>query len=253
MSNTTKYFSLQGRVSFATRDGSGNPGVVRWAQNCPKFEISIETDEETVKESHSGLRLEDFNFPTGISIKTAYTLHGFNIENLAQALWATKYTVNASTASNEVAPLGLVAGDIIKLDHENVSAVTAVDSTGSPVTLVAGTDFEVVSAFAGHIRILNVGGLTQPFKFSYSYATTNALALMKGAADEVILMFDGVNTANQEKVYLELYRHRAKPTSGLALINDGVGTLEFEGSALYDGTRATDPNLGTLGRMVFAG
>lgn len=251
MSSTTKYFSLQGRISFALRLESGKPGVVRWAQNCPKFDLAINTTEETVKESHSGQRLEDLVFATEKTLRTAYTLHGFNIDNLAEALYGEKYTVVAGTASAEVAPSGLEVGDIIKLDHERVSTVTGVDSTGSPVTLVEGTHYEVVSAFAGHIKILSLTSLTQPLKFSYSFAETNALALLKSEPDELYIMFDGINTVDQEPVYLEIYRHRAKPTSGLQLINSGVGTLEFEGSALYDGTKAADPNLGTLGRMVF--
>lgn len=251
MSNSTKYFSLQGRISFALRQVSGKPGAVRWAQNCPKFDLAISTTEETVEESHSGQRLEDLVFSTKKSLRTAYTLHGFNIDNLAEGLYGEQYTVIAGTASAEVAPSALEVGDIIKLDHERVSSVTGVDSTGSPVTLIEGTHFEVVSAFAGHIKILSLTTIVQPLKWSYSYAETNALALLKSNPDELYVMFDGINTVDQEPVYMELYRHRAKPMSNLSLINDGVGTMEFEGSALYDGTKAADPNLGTLGRMVF--
>ena len=247
MSSTTNYFSLQGRVSFAQRLPSGKAGAVVWAQNVPKLDLAFEVSEESVKESHSGNRLKDEVFEIEKSIKTAFTLHGFNIDNLLRGLWASKYSTVAGSASAEELPT-LEAGDYFKLDHENTSAWSLVDSTGAPVPLVEGTHYAVTSYFAGHGELLDLTGLTQPILASYSYGGTDALSLLKTRPDDHFLMFDGIDTNSGAKAYLEIPRHTSKPLSSLPLINnEGLGTMEMEGEALYNGS-VDFP----LGRFVLA-
>lgn len=249
MATRTDYYSLQGRVSFALRQDNGKPGAVRWAQNVPKMDLAVEVNEDSTKESHSGSRLKDLIFAIEKSMTTAYTINGLTLENLMAAFWATKFSVNSGSASAEVLPEDLAVGDYFKLDFENTSAWSLVDSTGTPVALVEGTHYAITSAFAGIGEILSLAGLTQPIKASYSYAASNALSLLGTRPDELFLMFDGIDTISNRHVYLEIPRHAAKPTSGFSLINnDGKGAMEFSGEALYDGTDANYP----LGKLVLA-
>ena len=99
MSTVTKYFSLQGRLSKFKRNVDGSKGAGIWFQNVPKFDLAIEVSEESIKESHSGNKMKDLIFEVEKGIKTAYTLHGFALENLVSALWASRYTVATGTVS----------------------------------------------------------------------------------------------------------------------------------------------------------
>lgn len=246
MSTKTDYYSLQGRLSFATRLAGGKVGPVVWAQNVPKLELSIEVSEESSKESHSGQRLKDFVMSIENTLKTSYTLNGFTLDNLAAAFWSSKLSITGGTASGEALPT-LDVGNYFQLDHQNTSSWALVDSNGTPTTLVEGTHYAITSAFAGQGEILSITGLTQPIKASYSYATSNALSLLSQRADELHMLFDGIDTVSGRHVFLHIPRHSAKPTGGFALINnEGKGALEFEGEALYDGTDAAYP----LGKFV---
>lgn len=249
MSTTTQYFSLQGRLSKFKRNPDGSKGAGIWHQNCPKFDLTLEVSEEAIKESHSGNKMKDLVFEIEKGIKTAYTLHGFSVENLVAALWSSRYTVAAGTASAEELPSALVVGDYFALDKQNTSDWVLVDSTGAPVTLTAGEHYALVSAFAGHGQILDLTGLTQPIKASYSYAESNALSLLTTRPDDHFLVFDGIETISKSRAYLEIPRHTNSPISSLPLINnDGVGTMEMSGEALFDGTNPNFP----LGKFVLA-
>lgn len=249
MSTVTKYFSLQGRVSFFERTPAGKKGAGIWAQNVPKLDLSFEVTEESVKESHSGNKMKDLVYEIEKAINTAFTLHGFNIDNLARAMWASRYSVVSGSASAEPLPAGLAVGDYFALDHQNTSSWALVDSTGSPVSLVADQHYALVSAFAGHGQLLDLTGLTQPIKASYSYAASNALSLLTSRPDDHFLVFDGIETITKSRAYLEIPRHSSKPVSTVSLINnEGIGTMDMEGEALFDGT---DPDY-PLGKLVLA-
>lgn len=247
MSTVTNYFSLQGRVSFFERLPGGGKGAGIWAQNVPKFELGFDAKEESVKESHSGNRLKDLVFDIEKSMTTSFSLHGFNIDNLVRGLWASKYAVTAGSASAEVLPSALEVNDYFALAHQNTSSWALVDSTGTPVSLAEGTHYAIISAFAGHGQILSLTGLTQPLKASYSYAASNALSLLTTRPDDHWLVFDGIETVSGTRAYLEIPRHTSKPLKSLPLINnDGVGTMDIDGEALYDGTDVNFP----LGKFV---
>ena len=247
MSTTTKYYSLQGRVSFFERLSNGKKGAGIWAQNVPKLDLTFEVSEEASKESHSGQRMKDLVFEIEKSMKTAFTLNGFTLDNLVRGLWASRYTVNSGTVSGEALPADLVVGDYFALDKQNTSDWSLVDSTGTPVPLVEGTHYALISAFAGHGQLLDLTGLTQPIKASYSHAASNALSLLSSRPDDHWLVFDGIDTISKSRAYLEIPRHTSKAAANLSLINnDGKGSMDLEGEALYDGT---DPEF-PLGKFV---
>lgn len=247
MSTVTKYYSLQGRVSYFARLPNGKKGAGVWAQNVPKFDLAFEVSEDSSKESHSGQRMKDLVVEIDKALTTAFTLNGFIVDNLARALWASRYSVASGTISGELLPDDLVAGDYFALEKQNTSDWSLVDSTVAPVPLVEGTHYALISAFAGHGQLLDTTGLTMPIKVNYSNAASNALSLLTTRPDDHWLVFDGIDTISKGRAYLEIPRHTNKPTSTFSLINnDGKGSLDIEGEALYDGRDANFP----LGKFV---
>lgn len=247
------YFSGQGKVFIAERDGNGNPLAFRYVGNVPDLKINLTTDKVEHMESVSGQRLTDLVFTKSQKVEAGFTLEDFSIPNLALAMYGTNDAMDAHSVTNEVLPDDLVAGDIVRLKYPNVSSVVITDSTGSPKTLTAG-NYKVNGAY-GSIQLNDLttdGPYTQPFKVAYSAAATGSRSRMFGAAvTERWVRFEGLNTADGNKpVLVELYRVRLDPAKELALINDDLLKLELTGSALYDASKELDTELGVFGRVV---
>ncbi|MGO1072563.1 hypothetical protein [Lysobacter sp. CA199] len=254
MATNTQYFSLQGKLHIGKRLPNGSLGALRWAENCPKFDLTIETEEESIKESWSGQKLEDLILEKSKTVKVALSLHGFSPDNVAMGFYSKLFKRVAGTVTNEPLPADLKVGDYFKLDKPNTSSIVLTDSTASPVTLVVGTHYRIDSQFGGIGELISVSGITQPIKGAYSYAESNALPLFTQRPEEVWLVFDGKNTTDGSSVLIDLYRTKFKPAASLPIINnEGVGTIDLEGSVLLDGGKVADPTLGGFGRMVFKG
>jgi hypothetical protein len=249
-----KDFSFQGKVYLGTRQTNGKPGALQWVDDASVLQVKLAADVSTRNESYSGNRLPSARLQKSKSATVTLTLSAFLAANLALGLYSQKATVAGGTVTDgdEVMPTGLAAGDVIALDHGNISALTIKDSTGSPETLELGTDYEVESAAGGLIKILNVGTYTQPFKPAYTYADGLNLAMFTQPAPERYLVLDGVNTVEGDSspVRVELYRVVFDPMGALDLISADFGTLELTGSVLYDSTNAADANLGGFGKIL---
>lgn len=243
-----KDFSFQGKVYLGTRLTGGKPGPLRWVGDAPKCDVSLNTDSETRKESWSGNRLTSAYLQKGTDVTVALTLNWANAENLVLGLYGTQITVASGSVTGEVLPT-VAVGDVVALEHGGISTVVVKDSAGSPVTLVADTDYEIDSANGGTIKFLNLGAYTQPFKVDYAHTASADVTMFTAAPPERYLLLDGVNTLDNSPVRLRLYRTRFNPLSTLPLINDSFGTIELSGAVLYDDEAAADSDLGGFGKM----
>lgn len=246
-----KDFSLQGIAYLGDRQTNGKPGALRDVGDASVLQAQFTADVSTRNESRSGNRLPSARLAKAKGCTVTLTLNEANADNLALGLYGTPATVASGSATDEESATGLAVGDLIALDHGNISALTATDSAGSPVTLDADTDYEIVSAAGGIVKILNIGAYVQPFKWSYSYAAGINLAMFTQQAPERYLVFDGKNTVEGDSsvVRAEFYRVVFDPLSALDLISADFGTVELKGSVLYDDVNAADSNLGGFGRL----
>lgn len=247
------YFSGQGKL-FVAELINGLPGPFRWVGNVPDFKPTFENSKLEHKESYSGQRLLDKTITTEVKAKVSATLEDWSQENLALAVRATNATVAAGSVTNEVLPTGLIAGDIVALKKQKVSAIVVKDSTaGTPLVLVVDVDYKVLDADFGTIEIIDPTGFVQPLQVSYTNAATKSSAFFSAAAKEIAIRFEGVNTAdNNAKVLAEIYKVSLDPTKELGLITNDLGTFVLEGNALVDPTKnANDPVFGPFGRITF--
>lgn len=241
-------FSFQGKVYLGDRLPGGKPGALRWVGDAPVCNVELATESETRRESYSGNRLTSATLQTSTDANITLTLNYFTAENLALGLYGEATTVAGGSATDELLPEGLVAGDVIVLAHGDVSDLVITDSTGSPVT-VSTDDYALDSASGGVVRIIDVATYTQPFKASYDYGGSVDVAMFKAPAPERYLLLDGINTLDGSRVRVELYRVKFNPASNIPLINEGFGQLELTGAALFDSEAALDDELGGFGRF----
>ncbi len=245
MAIDTQYFSFQGVVTLGT---AGENAIEEYeVGNCPNLsiELAVETIEHT--ESWSGQRMTDLRLTKAKKAGVKMTLEGFSLDNLALGLYGTPATRAAGTVTAE--ELGTVqAGKIYPLANPmGVSTVAIKD--GSDATVPAAS-YELDATF-GAIKVLDTTGTTMPWKVDYAYGAAKNLVMFLTNPPARKLRLRGVNTAQSNApVLIELYRVQFDPIKDLAMVQDDLGRLEFEGSALADPTKASDPAFGMFGRVM---
>lgn len=245
MAVDTQYFSFQGIVTL----GSGGANAIEEYEvgNCPalSIDLAVETIEHT--ESWSGQRMADLRLIKAKKASVKMTLEGFNLDNLALGLYGTPASRNAGTVTAE--SLGTVqAGKVYPLGNPlGVSAVVVKDASNA---VVSTAKYELDATF-GAIKVLDTAGTTMPWEVDYAYGAAKNLVMFLNNPAARKLRLRGVNTAQgNAPVIVELHRVQFDPIKNLSMIQDDLGKLEFEGSALADPTKANDPMLGMFGRVI---
>jgi hypothetical protein len=217
----------------------------------PTLDLSLSVEKDQQRESQSGRRLLSSEVITAQNASFSAVLNHFLLKNVAIGLYSTPVEIDAGTASDEPLPPGLVVGDYVGLQFQNVSSVDLEDSAGTPAALTLGTHFKVSSAAHGMLQILNLGSFIQPFKASYSYAGGINLAMFTQPPPIFWLRLEGINTADADKpILLDLYRVQMDTFETLSMINEGHGNLPLSGTILYDSTKEGDTDLGQFGRII---
>jgi hypothetical protein len=250
-----KDFSFQGKVYLGMRGADGKPQALRWVDDSSQLQVKLSTDTEERQESYSGNRLTSVRLQKAKKAEFTLVLNAFSKQNLALGLYGSALDVATGTATAEAFPTGLAVGDVVALDHRDVSTVVITDSTATPKTLVEGTDYSIESAPGGLVKLLALGSpaYTQPFKAAYSYAASVRLPMFTAGIPERYLVFDGINTVDNSRVRVRLYRAVFDPADTLDMITDALSSLSLKGSVLFDSVNVADANLGGFGRIELPG
>lgn len=248
------YASFQGRVYLGRRDANGAPIEVRSPGNVADLSLSLKSDVIEHYESQSGQRAVDLRLVKQKSATVMLTIEEFTKENLALALYGNYVTGTGGSVTDE--PIGGATptlGDRYCLAHPKVSALTVVDSAATPATLTLGTHYTADVDF-GAVQLLDITGLTPPFKASYTFGAVTEIGIFTQPLPERFLRLEGVNTAaGNAKVLVELYRVAFDPLKKLDFISNELNKFELEGSLLADSTKPFDATLGQFGRIVQIG
>jgi len=248
------YASFQGRVYLGERDNNGQPIHVRTPGNVADLSLALKTDVIEHYESQSGQRAVDLRLVKQKSATVALTIEEFTPENLSLALYGNHTTdAGGSVTAEGVGGAAPVMGERYFLAHPKVTALTLVDSAGTPATLTAGTHYTADADF-GAIQLLDITGLTAPFKASYTYGGVTEIGIFTQPLPERFLRLEGVNTAaGNARVLIELYRVAFDPLKKFDIISNELNKFELEGSLLADSTKPYDAVLGQFGRIVQLG
>jgi hypothetical protein len=251
--NTETYYYGQGRIYLAVRDAiTGVPGEFRWVGDVSAFSIKLAVEKVEHKESYSGQRALVRSFPIGKSATIDMTLHQVDTDNLSLTLNGTTTSTSTGTVTAETLPEDLVVGSQVSLANPGVSSLVLTDSTGTPLTLVAGTDY-VLDADFGRVTILSLGSYVQPFKAAYSYASRKAVGMFTTGQQNFALRYEGVNLAEgNAPVIADLYKLAPDPLAELALITTGndVAGMQITGGVLLDSNKPSSGALGQFGSIT---
>lgn len=252
MSNAPNLFSFQGRVLMGNRLANGKPGALQWVGDVSPCQIKLSTTTDDAQESYSGQRLQIGRMTKSTKCDMSMTFKQWSASALALALYGVAATVAGSSVTGELLPT-VVAGDSVKLEQSNVSALVLTDSAATPATVDPSNYSLPQSVVAdgnnGVVDFSGVGSYTQPFKAAYTAGGSVNLAMFTTGAPEVYFVLDGVDTETGDPVLVRLYKLRLDPISQLDVITDGYGSMPVSGSVLYDPLNAADASLGGFGRI----
>lgn len=243
-------YAGQGPLYIGDYDANTGRLLAQKAVGCGTRTLKISLARETneIKESCSGSRLTLAEYETGKSATVSLEMQQFDEDMLATALYGTAASVTGASVTAEAMPT-MAVGHFYHTKHGKISTVVVKDSAGSPVTLVANTDYSVDDADYGRIKILNIGTFTQPFKVDYTHATRKNIKPFSATGVVKGLMFDGISTVDNSKVRVLLPRISFSPTSEFGFIGDEAAVLTLEGKLLLADVATNDPVLGKFGNI----
>lgn len=248
-----QYFRGAFKVYVGTIGSNNLPNALRWVGNVPELSVGFDVEKEEHQEAYSGLNATDDSYETKVSCKFDIALEEFNAKNLALVQRGTVVSKTGASITNEVQPSGLVVGDVVRLKYGNVSAVTVIDSTGSPKTLTAGVNYSV-NADHGSITILDLttgGAYVQPLKVSYTYAAQTLVTSLSALAVPLWVRAEGVNARGGQKIVVEWYKVELPPAAEVPLIQQtGLAKWALSGNALAVDALGLDADLGPFGRVA---
>lgn len=247
----TQGFSGVGLVSAHQRTSGGAKGIGQQLGNCPNFEVQFTPNSQERNSSMDVSRAPLRRLTSSTQGAVTITCDEFKKANLAKFLQARVDEVAASGSTiNHTFPTGALVGDVLGVPQTNVATMVITDSTGSPKTLVAGTNYEV-DLFAGQIRLLDLttgGPYVQPFKSAHTQGAVTVVAGLAVPQVDYWLSLAGTNADNGSRGVGNFFRCRMDIAAAMKFINEGYQDFEWKGSLLQDTTKLA----GAIGGQYFS-
>lgn len=236
------YYYGQGKVYLSKRDSDRRVNW-RWIGDVSALNVTLTHEQQVGKISRGGSVLQANRYITARNGGITATWHDLSADNLAILLYGEQYQYRQSWAEDEALPEGIVAGDRVCLEFQNVRDVVL---SG----LTEGEDYTVDADF-GAIEFLTTPA-EQPVFASYDYASYKTIPVLTSTPGEFALRYESINLAeNGRKTLVELYRVNIDPVGMLELINTGNTLLGLETTSLIlpDLQRTPSRQLGLFGRV----
>jgi hypothetical protein len=227
---------------------NGRPKKIVHVGNAPELTLTLTTGSAKKFDSTSGNRLQIGELSLTKEASLAMTLDEWTVITLGLGMYSSAISITGATVTDESIATAL-DGEFVKLAHQFVTDIAMVNSAGSPLTLIEGTHFRIESEAAGIIEFLQTIA-SPPVLVDYEYADADAISMFTTQPPIRFLILDGINTDNNERVYLELYKVKFNPVGSLSLITNEYGSIPLTATVLYDTLNAADANLGGFGRTL---
>ena len=238
----TKYYSGQGKLLVAERDGSGNPMGFTELGNIPSATLDIEIEKEEHKESQTGQRGVDLTIIKEKKGRMAITLENFDLEVMALGLHGTHAIVAGSSVTDENVTAYHDKPQPV-VHPMTISSVVIQDVTDT-TTYVLDTDYTLDTTY-GTITALSTGSITdlEVLHVDYTYAGYTKLDVFTEATPIRWVRFQGVNTTDANNALIvDIYKASFDPITGYELITDEVGQVELAADVLFDDLRQSGSN-----------
>lgn len=251
-----EFYYGKGRFSLAEIDAlTGVRGQFRYVGDMSVLTPKFSTEQVKHIESNSGQNIEVASFDISKSVSVDSTFHNVNADNLAMMVRSTVTSTAGGTATAESLGAAVAVGDVVYLANPGVSDLVITDSTGTPLTLAEGTDYEVDLNF-GRVTILSIGSYVQPFKAAYTFASRKTVGMFTAPQKYYAGRFEGLDLANgNAPVMVDFYKVTPGVLQELQLISSGndVAGVPLTFTALGDQSKSATAGLGQFGSVTRIG
>lgn len=255
------YYSGQGMLHAAVRNADGTPQGFLPMFNVPALEISVEVTKVEHKESMTGQRAVDLTIIQEKKGTFTMTLESMNMENLAIAFWGENATQTGASQTDVVVVARVHADNydyrvpIIDATGKNYVGLssTVIGDDAAPTTTyefgltetAAGSLNGWIDAANGSIVIFNTAKQTsngaannitdgQDLYLDFTDTTVYLTHAFTETSLERWIRFEGLNTIDDERVIINMFKASLDPLQNYGVINEEVAQLEISGSLLYD-------------------
>lgn len=254
MSVITNYFIGKGPLFLADNDSNGNPGAL---SDVGEVMISYEITKEYKSNfsSRNAVNEKDAHVPVSQEVKGTISLKEPTAQNLQLILHGKKTALAGGSVTAQAFPAGVQAGESYRLPGFAgiASALTIVDSAGTPVPLVLGTNYTVDLNY-GRVKFLLVSGFTQPFKASYTNAAATRNSILTQRVVNKFVRLEGLNIGNNDgprKFVDELYSVTLMPATKVeGKGGDDFATYEMAFECVVNPQAALDEEFGRYGNRL---
>ncbi|OPH36300.1 hypothetical protein [Moraxella equi] len=242
-----EFLSLQGKANLA-RLIDGKATALTELGNLTALNIGISTETTKIKESKTGKRQDVLEIEKGKGVTVEMTMNEQTKNDVALAFQAEVTELEGRTVSDT--PLAtLKVGDKVKLDGFNLSEVSLKDDNSKP--LEKGKHYTLDEKF-GVLTVLSLDDIAQPVKATFTEGAMKSSVIFSLPANaEYYFLFEGVNSIDNKKMAVELWRFKPSANGNMGFINEELGELQINGSCLADTKKQEDAKLGGLGRIVY--
>lgn len=247
----TDYMYLHGEVWLGDRAADGSVANFISFPEIDELVLALAIEKVQHISRRASMKIKDLSVAVMTGITGTLKVSTATADMLKQFLFGAKGAVAAGTLTSVSLGTGLAVGDIRKIpgDYRDITLTFIKDSAGTPATLVNGTDYTIDLA-AGMVKILSLGGYTQPFLVTGTSGAGTGVGLLNERKFEKYLRFKGINVADGDNsVTLDLYKIAIDPTKALQLMASGnePTTFEIEFEALKDTTKSATATFGQMG------
>jgi hypothetical protein len=202
------------------------------------------------RESQSGKQFIDDQVDGQFDCAVSITLDNLGAANMVTFLQSTLTTISSGSVSAE-AKTAPAAGQSFLLDNPVVSAFTSLTGSGGTPTYVNNTDYvrDGAQVYIPAGSALAAGGVA--VLANYTKGAASNLDLFGAANKNYFFYFNGINTSNNKKVTVKLWKVRFQVAELAALISDQYLTAPITGRALYEPLKANVSNLAGFGQLVY--
>lgn len=248
-------FSGRGKASLAVLsiiDGVRVPGPLFQVGNQSAVKMALNEDRYKRKDWTSKASADRFSKRKGLSGTLEMTIleQDDAYKNVGMLLGGTTYTQTTSARTEEVfTPDTIAAGDVFSLGAVDITTAVIKDSTtGTPVTLVSGTDY-AADLELGTITILDATGLVGPLTRTITPSASSYVKMLSAAEVEMFFMFDGYNVFadGSPRFTAQLFRLAPSLTQSFDLITENDAEYPVKFDILADDTRADSGPYGQYG------
>lgn len=256
---TNDYFIGQGELYVRQLNDDETPAEAFWGLgDADVFTTDTSTSVNKHYESNSGTRRLAASWNTQLDQTFTINVKNFNLANLAALMAGTDSGAVAGAAVVDEAVSYAYEGQVVYTAYPGISSVTVKEAGSPAVSLVAGTDYELVdNGRDGGIRIIsgapNISG-SGPLNLLVSYThvgIAGAIQALTSTFKKYEIRFNAINVKNPSTpVIVDVPVAQFYPAESVSWIGiDNVASFDFTGDILTP-TDGSEPIRVTLANTV---